>query len=350
MLAILGTSLWWAERLPWAFIGDGGSILSMPWVPLTKTLLHVNALHLCFNLYWLWHFGTRLEQVCGKQTVIAIFVMTAVFSDLAAHAFRENGVGLSGVVYGLFTLFWLAGRNDRRFAGVVSQQIIGLFVIWFFVCIITTTAGLMNVGNIAHGAGAAFGAILAYVVSRKQGRARPWRWAIPATLCLAMFFGADYIPSFALITPTSRAEETLYLAYTLEEEGDREAAISLVKQACQTHPDNDKLWHTLANLYAKQQDWPEAAKAYESAANLRPGNPELWYRLGDCHARNEEQDQAAQAFTRWEILQDEDPTRSNSIREWYLYWASVSEFEGDEAAAEKWEARASQLDDEAKQR
>ena len=40
-----------------------------PWRLVTSALPHVDLLHLAFNLYWLWAFGTTVEGVFGPSAV-----------------------------------------------------------------------------------------------------------------------------------------------------------------------------------------------------------------------------------------------------------------------------------------
>ena len=85
------------------------------WRPLTSCLLHGNVLHLVFNLYWLWIFGAMLEGVFSSARMFCIVILLAVGSSLAQYALSGPGIGLSGVVYGLFGLLWVLRRSDRRF-------------------------------------------------------------------------------------------------------------------------------------------------------------------------------------------------------------------------------------------
>src|SRR5687767_2713344 len=115
-----------------------------------------DALHLAFNLYWLWVLGTLVEQSFGHVRTALLLVFLAAASGAADFALAEGGVGLSGVGYGLFGMLWVLSRRDPRFAGAVDSGTVALFVTWFFLCIVGTYFGTMNVGNVAHGAGAAF--------------------------------------------------------------------------------------------------------------------------------------------------------------------------------------------------
>ena len=69
---------------------------------------------MAFNDYWLWIFGTVLQEVFGHIKTLALFVRFAVGSSALKFSILSGGVGLSGVGYGLFGLLWiLSGRAPR---------------------------------------------------------------------------------------------------------------------------------------------------------------------------------------------------------------------------------------------
>jgi membrane associated rhomboid family serine protease len=84
------------------------------WRLVKSVLPHVGVIHLAFNDYWLWIFGTVLQEVFGHIKTLALFVRFAVGSSALKFSILSGGVGLSGVGYGLFGLLWiLSGRAPR---------------------------------------------------------------------------------------------------------------------------------------------------------------------------------------------------------------------------------------------
>jgi membrane associated rhomboid family serine protease len=141
-LAAVGVSVaWWAGFDVEPLLLDVRGWRGQPWRVLTSALPHVGLLHLVFNLYWLWVFGTRLEEALGSAATAALMGVLAVGSAAAQYAVSEPGVGLSGVGYGLFGLLGVAGRRDPRFAGVVDGRIVALFVGWAVACVALTEVG-----------------------------------------------------------------------------------------------------------------------------------------------------------------------------------------------------------------
>src|SRR5712691_287592 len=126
---------------------------------------HVSALHLIFNVYWLWVFGTLLEEVYGHFKTVALILLFAVGSGAWEFAITVGGIGLSGVGYGLFGLLWILSRRDDRFRDAIDAKTVQLFVIWFFLCIVTTVTNVMPVANIAHGTGAVLGILTGLAIT-----------------------------------------------------------------------------------------------------------------------------------------------------------------------------------------
>jgi membrane associated rhomboid family serine protease len=158
------------------------------WRPFTTTLLHGNLVHAAFNVYWTLAFGRVLEPYLGSLRYFGLFVLlgyvssmlTFLINNLDAPLDGQVGVvGLSGIIYGLFGLLWIGRRWRHDFAAVCNADTVKLFVAWFFFCIFLTYAGVMNVSNLAHGTGLAFGAL--YGLALFQPRRRFW-WAVLAGL------------------------------------------------------------------------------------------------------------------------------------------------------------------------
>ncbi len=113
------------------------------WRPFTTTLLHANFIHAAFNVYWLVTFGRALEPFFGSVRYLLLLVLLACASTMPSFLVNNwstpldgqiSGVGLSGVLYGLFGFLWV-GRNYRStFQEVCTPDIIQMLIAWFFFC------------------------------------------------------------------------------------------------------------------------------------------------------------------------------------------------------------------------
>jgi membrane associated rhomboid family serine protease len=131
-----------------------------PWRLFTCILPHADLLHLAFNVYWLWVFGTLVEDVYGHVRALGIVLLLAAGSMAAEYSLFDGGIGLSGVGYGLFGMLFVLGSRDRRFLHAVDDRTTKLFVGWFFLCIATSVLHVFSVANVAHGLGALLGGLL----------------------------------------------------------------------------------------------------------------------------------------------------------------------------------------------
>src|SRR5262249_22733972 len=127
---------------------------------------HGGALHLIFNVYWLWILGTRLEEELGHVVTLVIVLVLAVGSSAAQYAFSVGGIGLSGVGYGVVGCLAVLRRHDSRFRDAIDNRTFLVFIVWFFVCVLATVTNVMPIGNFAHGGGLVLGLLIGYVIAR----------------------------------------------------------------------------------------------------------------------------------------------------------------------------------------
>jgi membrane associated rhomboid family serine protease len=213
----------WLVSGPWVWDGQ-------VWRLFTDALPHVNYLHLLFNLYWIWRFGQRIEGWLGSLRYAGLVVLLAVGSSAASFLCSENGIGLSGVAFGLFGLLF-ALRNDKDFAAQEMQpNVIQLWVVWFFLCIGLTYTKVMPIGNVAHGAGMILGWLVGRAVLARQ---RAWLLSGITVLVVSLVLGTQYMPWDGLYA--------WHLGAKLADRGAYAEALPWYEQAARAHPDNQEL-------------------------------------------------------------------------------------------------------------
>lgn len=243
------------------------------WRALTSTLPHADVLHLAFNLYWFWVFGTILESVYGHVWFAGLVLFLAATSSFAEFTFLQGGVGLSGVGYGLWAMLWVLERHDPRFAGTVDRQTSQLFVGWFFLCIVLTFTNVLPVANIAHATGAAGGALLgAAVTSRGSGR-----WCSIAAAVALLLIGAAgstvlwprlNVSSYAGLQIEHAGVEALYRS-------DNQEAVKLLQEAVRLPRAPARAWFNLGVAYQRLNRNAEALAAFERAARLPDADADM---------------------------------------------------------------------------
>ena len=204
--------------------GQGGSSLEYPgyvdgvilfqgsyWGLLSSFFLHADFLHVAFNVYWLFRLGTVLESYIGWSRFFLFWLAgTACSSALEVYATGTTGIGASGFVYAVFGLIWIGGKGDEFLARMIDQQVIVLFIIWFFLCVALTWTGTWTVANGAHLGGFFFGAACAYACFIRND---PWlkRALAPATaLALLPLFYAPWLSTWNLAQGTSYYNRAKY--------------------------------------------------------------------------------------------------------------------------------------------
>ena len=164
LLAIGLTLAWWGKMPVEQFMMDGGVRQGEVWRLITATLLHVNFIHLLFDVMVTWTFGTYVEERVGPLKTLALFLLLGLASMAAEFAVLSGGVGLSGIGYGLFGFLWILHSRDPRYADGMDKGTIQTLVAWFFICIFMTVTDIAPVANIAHGVGCLVGAAVGFAM------------------------------------------------------------------------------------------------------------------------------------------------------------------------------------------
>ena len=237
-----------------------------PWRLLTACMLHGGWMHLVFNVLWTFQLGRILEPVLGWPAMAGLMVFLGATSSAAQFAFSGGGIGLSGIVYGLFGVLWVLSRYHPRFRGVMREDTAWWLLGWFFLCIVMTEYEVMNIANVAHGAGAVFGALVGWTMTPLGlSKARAWSALIMLTLTvgLASTVGRPYV-NFS----ESRAWELQGAAFKAFEAEDFERAAGLLQQAVELDDEDPDTWHNLCVIYQRLEAWELAAEAYQRSVAL----------------------------------------------------------------------------------
>lgn len=82
-----------------------------PWQLLTYAFLHGSVMHIAFNMYGLWLFGSEMEKLIGRGTFFKLYfasVVTAAAMQLLVTSITGSvypTVGASGGVFGLLLAY-----------------------------------------------------------------------------------------------------------------------------------------------------------------------------------------------------------------------------------------------------
>lgn len=233
-LVALGVSLaYWSDGDVGVLLMEPTAFRDEPWRLVTAILPHGDVLHLVFNLYWLWVFGSFVERAFGHATMAGLIVLLAAVPSSAQFAVSGGGIGLSGVGYGLLGFLCMTARYDRRFRDAMDARTLQLFLAWGLLCIVLTAAGVWRIANTAHAVGLLGGLAI--------GAARAWqgkhRWATVGGIVL----GCGLVLAAAtVLRPTVSffdrdASGHCYQGYVALEQRDDQRALWLLERAAE-HP------------------------------------------------------------------------------------------------------------------
>jgi GlpG protein len=142
------------------------------WRLFTPTFLHVDILHLLFNLLWLWMLGKMMEKNLRPSSYI-FFILIASFitNTLQYLATGPLFMGFSGVVAAEAGYIWIRKKTapwemypvDKTtlvFLAVFIFGMLALQIVAFFLEMFHIISLQMNLANTAHVSGVVVGIIL----------------------------------------------------------------------------------------------------------------------------------------------------------------------------------------------
>lgn len=124
----------------------------------TSFFIHLNLMHIAFNMYWIWKMGTVLETTIPLwKYVLFVVVATMVGSCCELFLSGQTGAGASGAAYALMGLLWGGRGFHDSWRKLATRENMQLFLVWGVLCIFLTVSKIMPIANGAHFGGLLFG-------------------------------------------------------------------------------------------------------------------------------------------------------------------------------------------------
>jgi len=138
-----------------------------PWRLVTSCFLHINLIHLAFNVFALVRLGPLLELPLGAGRFTVLYVLTGVAGSLASALWHQDApvlsAGASGALCGLMAAGAVYGY---RRGGVLGRQVGRYLLEWgVWVAVFGLVAGA---DNAAHAGGAAAGVVFGFLLADRQ--------------------------------------------------------------------------------------------------------------------------------------------------------------------------------------
>ena len=141
------------------------------WRMVSSVFLHVGWLHLFFNAYRTHLFGTFVERMTGRCEVLVTFIVSGIAGSVLSAFLGAHSIS-AGASGGVFGLLGAATVASFRFKGTFSPRARRFYVTNFlFIAAIGMAHGLIDghIDNLAHGGGFAAGALIGFVLPRRDG-------------------------------------------------------------------------------------------------------------------------------------------------------------------------------------
>ncbi len=147
-----------------AFIFDPSLALSQPWRFVTSIFLHADILHIFFNAYALFMFGSILETQISEKDYLIIFFGAGLLGSIFYYATYVLGIipaipalGASGAIYGILAATAIFLPNMRIFFFIFPMRMREAAILWVVMEFIGTFDISSGIASAAHLGGLFFG-------------------------------------------------------------------------------------------------------------------------------------------------------------------------------------------------
>jgi GlpG protein len=135
------------------------------WRLVTPIFMHVNLIHILFNMWWLVSLGTLIELRRGTFRLAGLILIAAITSNFGQYLWMERVdpgsphifEGMSGVVYALFGYIWMKGLYEPEQGMIMHPNSLNIMLLWLVLCM----SGVLGpIANAAHFVGLTVGVAL----------------------------------------------------------------------------------------------------------------------------------------------------------------------------------------------
>lgn len=135
------------------------------WRLVTPIFIHMGFMHIFFNMWCLWDFGSMVE---GRQSTLQLLLLVlgiSIASNVAQYVLRGPAFGgMSGVNFGLLAYIWIRGKLDPGSGLFAHPTTVMFMMFWFFLGLFGAVKGIANV---VHAVGFMVGAAWGWLSSLK---------------------------------------------------------------------------------------------------------------------------------------------------------------------------------------
>ncbi|MDO8554052.1 MAG: rhomboid family intramembrane serine protease [Candidatus Micrarchaeota archaeon] len=161
--------------------------LSEPWRFVTSIFLHStkDILHIFFNCYALFLFGTILESKVTKKDFLTIFFMGGIIGSILYYLTIMIGIippipalGASGAIYAVLGATAVMLPEMRIYMWFFPVKMKYAVIFWILMETFGTFSVASGIASAAHLGGLAFGLIYTKYFIKKEVPVDPYYWAV----------------------------------------------------------------------------------------------------------------------------------------------------------------------------
>lgn len=128
---------------------------------ITSVFIHIGVMHLFFNSYALYIFGTQIERVMGKVKYLIFFLLTGIGGNIVTFffSFETISAGASGSLFGILGAFvYLIQHHKDMITPEGRKSILKLLGLNLVITFISPSISIT-----AHLGGLIIGYLLSYI-------------------------------------------------------------------------------------------------------------------------------------------------------------------------------------------
>jgi len=153
------------------------------WRLLTSQFVHIEVMHLLFNMLGLWFLGKRLEKLCGSWMFLALYLTSGLVGDVSALALHPEvaSYGASTCVLGIAgAIIVMYGVDVMTLSWAARCKLAALIAYVVYIARPELSGGLY----VGHTAGLLTGMCFAtcFKYFAKSARSRYWTFAVVMVL------------------------------------------------------------------------------------------------------------------------------------------------------------------------
>lgn len=211
------------------------------WRFVTPMFIHLDLMHLLFNMSALLVLSRTLEGIFGTGKLLSIYFVSGVAGVILSFAFNDSiSAGASGAIFGLLgahvTLFL---RNRTVYKHIFGMDFLILIAI-------NLGYGLVNtqIDDFGHLGGLIAGVLMAYAVGIQKEKPS-FKAVATFVLTLALMAGTIY---YGFERYDDSANYYYFKVITMAQEGQGEEAVAVLREAYARFPNSPELLDLIKQL------------------------------------------------------------------------------------------------------